>query len=126
MASKANKNLKNVNIALLGLLMLVPGLLKLFDTGVNNLASGLMANNPLFAWAPMFWAVVLVVAEIGSGVAVLTRWKLKYTAYVPVIILAVATLTTTINWSAIGQTQWSSVFFHLIAIANYLMLAHKK
>lgn len=122
----SKKNLMNINIALLGLLMLVPGLLKLFQVGVENVASGMLANNPLFAWAPMFWAVVLVIAEIGSGVAILTKWKLKYVAYVPAIILAVAVLTTTINWTALGQTGWSSVILHLVAIANYLMLTCKK
>ncbi|MFB6245985.1 MAG: DoxX family membrane protein [Candidatus Pacearchaeota archaeon] len=125
MANNAKNNLVNANLVLLGLLMLVPGLLKLFVQSPSGV-SGFLSGMNLFAWAPMFWAIVLIIAEIGSGVAILTRWKLKYTAYIPVIILAVGIVFAT-DWSTVGKTSlWTRVFFHLIAIANYLMLAHKK
>jgi hypothetical protein len=71
----------------------------------------------------MLWAVILIVGEIGSGLSILARWKLKYVKYIPVIILGVVVLTMTIKWSSIGQTSWSSLLFHLIAISNYLMLS---
>lgn len=122
---KAKQIFQEANLVLLGLLMLLPGLLKLFDMGVSNVAGGLMANHPLFSWAPMFWAIVLVILEIATGVAILTRWKLKYVAYVPAIILAVALLTVTIDWTNLASVSWSSVVLHLIAIANYLVLAQK-
>jgi uncharacterized membrane protein YphA (DoxX/SURF4 family) len=110
-----------VNTILLGLLMLIPGLMKAFSfgaTGVSSMLSGIF----LFSWAPLFWAWVLIIAEIGSGVAILARWKLKHVAYIPVIILGVAVLFTGINWSNLGQTNLTNLLFHLIAIANYLWL----
>ena len=114
-----------INTILLGLLMLVPGLTKLFGSGVSGVAT-FLSGNWLLSWAPMFWAVVLIIAEIGSGLAILTRWKLDKIAYIPVIILSVAAITTVINWSAIGQTGWSNLIFHLVAITNYLLLAGMK
>lgn len=116
------KNHLLVQRYLLGLLMLVAGLLKLLVTGAGGV-SGMLSNIVLFSWAPGFWAWILIIAEIGSGVAVLANWKLKYTAWLPVIILAVAVLFMTIKWSALGSTSWSSVIFHLIAINGFLWLA---
>ena len=124
MKEKNSNWLMTVNIILLGLLMLIPGLLKLFSykpDGVSAMLSGIF----LFSWAPLFWAWILILGEIGSGLAILGRWKLKYIAIIPVIILTIAVLTSTIKWSAIGNTNWSNLIFHLIAIFNYLMLAMK-
>jgi len=49
------KSLITINRILLGLLMLVAGLIKIFVTHSSGVAS-MLSNNPLFAWAPMFWA----------------------------------------------------------------------
>lgn len=124
MKEKNTSWLMTANIILLGLLMLVPGLLKLFSSKVSGV-SGMLSVNFLFSWAPMFWAVVLIIGEIGSGLAILGKWKLKYTAWIPVIILGIAVLTVTIKWTNIGSTGWSSLIFHLIAISNYIMLSMK-
>lgn len=117
------KNNLTIQRILLGLLMLVAGLLKLFVSGPDGV-SGMLSSLALFSWAAGFWAWILIIGEIGSGIAILSSWKLKYTAYVPVIILAVAVLFMTIKWTALGSTSWSSVIFHLIAINGYLMLAN--
>jgi len=124
MKEKNSNWLMTINIILLGLLMLVPGLLKLFVSKPSGV-SGMLSGNLLFSWAPMFWAIILIIGEIGSGLAILTRWKLKYTAFIPVIILGIATLTVTIKWNDIVSTGWSSLIFHLIALSNYLMLGIK-
>jgi len=119
------KILMTINIVLLGLLMLIPGLTKLFVyeiSGVSSMLSGIF----LFSWAPMFWAVILIAGEISSGLAFLARWKLKYVAYLPVIILGIAVLTSIINWASIGQTNWSNLIFHLIAIVDCLIIANYK
>ena len=116
------KILMIITTILLGLLMLVAGLTKLFVMKPSGV-SGMLSHIFLFSWAPMFWAWILIIGEIGSGIAVLTMWKLKYTAYIPVIILSVAVLTSTIRWSSLGNTSWNTVIFHLIAIVNYLWLA---
>lgn len=122
MKKQNTKILFAINTILLGLLMLIPGLMKAFSYGAQGV-SGMLSGIFLFSWAPMFWAWILIIAEIGSGVAILARWKLKYLAYIPVIILAVAILFTAVKWSALGQTNWTNVLFHLIAIVNYLWLA---
>jgi uncharacterized membrane protein YphA (DoxX/SURF4 family) len=124
MKEKNSNWLMIVNIILLGLLMLIPGLLKLFvskPSGVSAMLSGIF----LFSWAPLFWVWILLLGEIFSGLAILGRWKLKYTSLIPVIILVVAVLTVIINWNSIEKTNWTSLIFHLIAITNYLMLSMK-
>lgn len=124
MKGKNSNWIMAVNIILLGLLMLVPGLLKLLSSkpsGVSTMLSGI----PLFSWAPLFWAWILIIGEIGSGIALIARWKLKYTALIPVIILIIAALTSTIKWSSIGSTNWGVLIFNLIAVTNYIMLSMK-
>jgi uncharacterized membrane protein YphA (DoxX/SURF4 family) len=111
------------NSILLGLLMLVAGLTKLLVMGPDAV-SGMMSGIALFSWAPMFWAWVLIILEIGAGIAILSKWKLFYATKVAAIILLVATLTVTIKWTG-GGTSWNSVILHLIAITNYLMLGCK-
>lgn len=120
---KELKQLMWVNTALLGLLMLIPGIAKLI-AGATGIA-GFLSGNWLLSWAPMFWAWVLIVAEIGSGLAILARWKLEKVAWIPVIILGIAIVTVHVNWSSIGSTSWNNLIFHLIAIVNYLMLTKK-
>lgn len=122
MKNKSTNGLMITNGIFLGLLMLVSGLIKLFAMGPEGV-SGMLSQSPLFSWAPLFWAWILIIAEIGSGLSILARWKLKYTAILPVIILGIAVLTVLIRWSALGQTSWGNVLFHLIAIINYLILA---
>ena len=112
-----------VNMVLLGLLMLVPGIAKLIG-GASGVA-GFLGGNWLLSWAPLFWAWVLILAEIGSGLAILFRWNVKQVAYIPVIILGVAVITVSINWTSLGETSWTSLILHLIAITNYLILANK-
>ena len=116
---KVVNNLMLVNSILLGLLMLVAGITKLLVMGPNAV-SGMMSGIVLFSWAPMFWAWILIILEIGSGIAILAKWKLKFTTKIPAIILLIATLTVAIKWS--GGTSWNTVILHLIAITNYLIL----
>ena len=66
------KNLMTINRVLLGLLMLVAGLGKLLLVGPSGV-SGMMSGIALFSWAPMFWAWVLIILEIGSGAAILAK-----------------------------------------------------
>jgi len=65
---------------------------------------------------------VLIISEIGFGLAVIVNWKLKYTAFIPAFILVIAVLTVTIKWAAIGTTNWTSLIFHLIAINGFIIL----
>ncbi len=108
-------DLKTINRWLLGLLMLVPGLLKLFSTGVAGV-TGMLSGIALFAWAPGFWAWILILSEIVFGIAILANYKLKYTVIPPMIILLVAAFA--FNWG-----RWSSFLLHLVAISGYSLIA---
>lgn len=57
------KHLQTINRVLLGLVMLVPGLLKLFVTGSSGV-TGMLSGIALFSWAPAFWAWILILSEI--------------------------------------------------------------
>ncbi len=117
-------NSSKVQWILLGLLMLIPGILKLVvmkPAAISSMLGGIV----LFAWAPTFWAWVLILSEIVFGVLILARWNLKYTTIPPMIILAIATLFVTIKWDALAETQVGSVIFHLIGITGYWMLCEQ-
>lgn len=112
---------KLINRILLGLVMLIPGLIKLFvskPAGIQNMLSNIF----LFAWAPLFWAWILILSEICFGIAILANFRLKYTTIPPIIILSVAVLFVTINWKNFSGTPWSSVLLHLIAISGFVIL----
>lgn len=107
---------KLVNRILLGLLMLVPGVIKLFifkPAGVTQMLSGL--GFPI----PGFFAWILILSEIIFGLAILANWKLEYTAWPPVIILVIAGLITP-DWS---NPQYPTILLHLVAASNYWLLA---
>lgn len=112
---------KTVHRILLGLLMLIPGLVKLFvatPTGVTGMLSGL--GFP----AAMFFAWILIISEIVFGIAILANWKIKYTVWPPIVILAIAVLTTT-PWMG-GKTllmAMPNLILHLVAITGYWMLS---
>jgi len=110
-------NASKVNWILLGLVLLIPGLLKLFVMGpaaITEMLSGIV----VFAWAPGFWAWVLIIAEIVSGGLILAKIKLHFAATAGAIILTVAALT--IWWG-----QWPAVLVHLTVASNFWMLALK-
>src|SRR3989344_1777083 len=100
------KYLKLVNRILLGLLMLVPGLLKFFVIGSEGVA-GMLSMIVLFSWAPAFWAWVLMISEVVFGVAILANYKLKYTVIPPVIILVIVAFAFNIG-------NLSSLLLHLV------------
>lgn len=115
------KTLFTINRILLGLLMLVAGLLKIFVTGFDAV-SGMLSKIILFSWAPIFWAWVLIIGEVGSGLAVIANWKLKYTAMISVIILVIAIFIVSIKWTALGTTNWSGLILNLIVLNGYIIL----
>ena len=82
----------------------------------------MMSGIALFAWAPMFWAWILIAAEILFGLAILASWKLEYTTIPPAIIILVAAFTVNFNWTDLMAVNWPSVLLHLVVISNYLLL----
>ncbi len=109
-----NKNAGNVNRILLGLLMLVPGLTKLFVNGSDTVIK-MLSGNALFSWSPTFWAWVLILSEIVFGIAILAKWKLQHSVWPPIVIMLVVAFT--ISWG-----NWSSFIMHLVIASNYFML----
>lgn len=112
------ENLKMLNRIVLGLVMLIPGLSKLFITGsagVSQMLSGII----LFSWAPIFWAWILIISEVIFGVAILVNYKLKYTVIPPMIILVVAAFTFSLG-------SWGSFLLHLATVTNFAILAEYK
>ena len=111
-------HLKIINRVLLGLLMLVPGLMKLFVMKPAAVSGFL---DSLGFPASMFFAWVLIILEIVSGAMILANWKVEYAVWAPIVILLVALVTTT-PWSTPGQIKATNVLFHLVAISGYVML----
>ena len=102
-----------LNRILLGLLMLVPGLMKLFVMGPSAVVN-MMSGIALFAWAPMFWAWVLILSEILFGIAILAKWRLDLTTIPPAIIMIVAGLTVYLG-------NYPTLILHLAVASNYLV-----
>ena len=115
---------KLVNRIILGLLMLLPGLVKLFvakPSGVTAMLDGF--GFPI----PMFFAWVLMLSEIVFGIAILANWKLKYTTWPPMIILLIAILVT-LPWGD-GKAFLMSIptiMLHLVAITGFWLLGSKE
>lgn len=99
---------------LLGLVMLIPGLLKLFVAGAGGV-SGMLAGMALFAWAPAFWAWILIACEILFGIAVIFGFKLRYTVWPPIIILVIAAFS--VHWG-----NWPSFLLHIAAAWGFYMI----
>lgn len=107
---------KLVNRILLGLLMLVPGLIKLFYMG-SDAVTGMLSG--MGFPAPAFFAWVLILSEIVFGLAILARWKLHYTVWPPIVIMLVAAVLGLMNS---GVTGLSGFLLHLVAASAYFML----
>jgi uncharacterized membrane protein YphA (DoxX/SURF4 family) len=65
-----NKHAGNLNRILLGLVMFVPGIMKLFDMGSSKIVE-MLSDMVLFSWAPSFWVWILILSEIVFGIAIL-------------------------------------------------------
>ena len=102
---------------LLGLLFIVPGLGKLMDpAGIIGMLGNLGFPAPaLFGW-------LLLLSEIVFGATVLIGYKVKWTAWPLVIVLAVATIT--VHLPTLGTPMGPiNVLFHLVGIAGLIVLA---
>lgn len=107
-----NDYFSHINLILLGLLMIIPGLSKLFIAGPNSVSAYLASLGfPL----PQFFVWILILLEIGSGVAILARWKLDIVKYIPAVILLIAIFTT-----HMGDIQ--AIVIRLALISSYLLL----
>mgnify|MGYP001582789949 CR=1 FL=1 len=102
---------------LLGLLFLVPGLGKSMDpAGIIGMLGGLGFPIPaLFGW-------ILILSEILFGAALILGFKVKWTAWPLVIILAVATIM--VHLPTLGTPMGPiNVLFHLVGIAGLIVIS---
>jgi len=101
-----------VNWILLGLVMLIPGLMKLFvmkPAAIVGMLSGIGIP------APTFFAWILIIGEILSGVLILSRWHLRKAVYIPIVVLLVATFT--VHWA-----NWVNMMVHIALASNFWLL----
>lgn len=103
---------KKLNWLLLGLVMLIPGLLKLFvmkPAVIIEMLAGLgIPAAGFFAW-------VLIIGEIASGIAILAKWNLKYVVYIPITILLVASFTA--HWG-----NYVNMIVHLALASSFWLI----
>ena len=101
----------------LGLLFILPGINKF---GNPAMIIGMLGDLGIPAAGLLGW--VLLLSEIGFGAAVLFGYKLKYTVWPLVLILAVATLK--VGLPALGSSPMAmiNVSFHLLGIAALISL----
>jgi len=106
-----------VNRVLLGLLMLVSGLMKVFIIKPDNV-TGMLSG--IGFPAASFFAWVLILSEIVFGIAILAKWKLEYTVWPPIVILLVAAFT--VYTGGENGPQWSQILIHLVLVSNYWLI----
>ena len=101
----------------LGLLFILPGFNKLMNPGM---IIGMLGE--LGFPATSFFGWILILSEILFGISVLIGWKVKYTVWPLVIILAVATIT--VGLPALGSSPMAmiNVIFHVLGIAALVSL----
>lgn len=96
----------------IGALFIVPGISKLFNLeGIT----GFFISLGLPAAEAMVWLVL--VCEIVFGLAVIAGWRVKYSVWPLVVIMVVALATAVIPQALKSSMAWTSVLFHLLAIA---------
>ena len=99
----------------LGLLFIIPGLLKLANPGM---IIGMLGQ--LGFPAPLFLGWLLLLSEIVFGAAVLAGWKTKYTVWPLIVIMIVAVLVVYVPQLAKDPMAIANVLFHILAIAALL------
>lgn len=101
----------------LGPLFFIPGIMKLMNPDmIIGMLGGLGFPTPtLFGW-------VLILSEIVFGASVLVGWKLKYTVWPLVVILAVAAVTVYLPKLGSDPMALISILFHSTGIAGLVSL----
>jgi putative oxidoreductase len=102
----------------LGAMFIAAGLVKYFKATPAGVA-GFFGSLGIPMPEVMAWVVLL--SEIVFGACVLLGFRLKYTVWPLVVIMAVALLLTTLRGLTAGNT--SGFFFHLLAIVALVDLA---
>ncbi len=109
----------NYGIALvrvvLGLLFLVPGIMKLTNP---QMIIGMLEGIGFPVAALFGWLVIIF--EILCGIALIVGWKTKWAVWPVIVIMIVATIIVAPGQLAAGNP--SGLLFHLLAIAGLVMI----
>jgi len=103
--------------AILGPLFILPGIMKLMNPAMISGMLGSMGFP-----APTLFAWILIISEIGFGLAVLAGFKIKYTVWPLVVILLVATALVFAPMIGTDPSAPGQVLFHLLGIAALVSL----
>ncbi len=109
-----------VNRVMLGLIMLVSGLMKLFVIKPENV-TGMLSG--IGFPAASFFAWILILSEIVFGIAILVKWKLEYSVWPPIVIMLVAIFTIYVGGEK--GPQWSQILIHLTLASNYWLIGSR-
>ncbi len=112
-----------VNRILLGLLFLIPGIMKAFVLKPSSVA-GFFGQ--LGIPAPLFFAWVVMLSEILFGLALLANYKLDLAVLPLIIIMIVAALTAVAPWKSPENTP--AFIMHLVIATNLWIIGshHRK
>jgi putative oxidoreductase len=97
-ATKETMYAVTITRVILGLVMLIPGLMKLFVMGSSAFA-GMLAG--LGFPAATFFAWVVIISEIIFGLAIIANYKVRLTAIPPLIIVLVAAFTVHLSMATV-------------------------
>ena len=120
MSIELNRYAGLINRILLGLVLLVSGLIKLFvmkPNAVTEMLTGMGFPIPLIlAW-------ILILSEIVFGTAIFVKWNLKQSVIPAIIIFVVAAFTFwTYGPGAQNGPNWGQVLIHLALASNCWLL----
>lgn len=100
----------------LGLLFLVPGLMKLV---APSMITGFLASKGFPAAGFLAW--VLILAEVICGALILVGYKVKWAVIPPIVVLVVAILTVHLG-DVQNPMRWIDVLFRLVGITGLLFI----
>jgi len=99
----------------LGLLFIVPGIMKLMNPAMP---AGMLEG--MGFPAPVVFAWVLLLSELIFGAALIVGYKVKYAVWPLMLILVVATII--VHVPSTDPMKWINVLFHVVGIAGLLSL----
>lgn len=103
--------------AVTGLLFLIPGLMKIQDSGM---ITGLLAQLGFPAVSLLGWLVIL--SEVFCGLALIVGWKVKYAVWPLVAVLSVALVAVYLPQLGADPMVKVNILFHLLGIGALVSL----
>lgn len=118
------KTVMGINRTILGLLFIVAGLNKLFNLTPEGVSEML---TKLGVFAPGFFTWVLIIFEIGAGLALLVDWNVEI-AVIPLILIMLVVavgsnfITPLVDGVVTTKVNWQGVAIHLVITSNLWLI----